>query len=59
MHPPIAVLLVLSGGIALAVVAHLATLPRNGALSVLFGLWMAGLFAALLVLETPAPPSSR
>lgn len=50
----IAVLLVLAGGIALVVAAHLAGLPRDRAVSVLFGLWVAGLFLVLLFQENPS-----
>lgn len=50
----IAVLLVLAGGLALVVAAQLAGLPRNSAVSVLFGLWVAGLFLVVLFRENPS-----
>jgi hypothetical protein len=40
--------MVLTGGAALAAAAHLAGVPRTTAVTVLFGLWIAGLLLVLL-----------
>ncbi|HEY2060788.1 DUF998 domain-containing protein [Amycolatopsis sp. NBC_01480] len=50
----IAVALVLAGGIALAVAARLAGLPRSRGVIVLFGLWGAGLLVVVLFRENPS-----
>ncbi|MGH8922648.1 MAG: DUF998 domain-containing protein, partial [Acidimicrobiales bacterium] len=47
----IAMLLVLAGGIALAMAARLAALPRSRGVIVLFGLWAAGLVVVVLFRE--------
>jgi hypothetical protein len=44
----LAVLLVLTGGGALATAAHLAGLPRTGWVTVLFGLWSGGLLMVIV-----------
>jgi hypothetical protein len=50
----IAVALVLAGGIALAVAARLAGLPRSRGVIILFGLWAAGLLIVVLFRENPS-----